>query len=344
MRGRSAGGAMALLGVLWAGAAAAGTPGWYVCRAEAVPTDGVVYALQSDAFAVDPYDSLQDRMFMQRPFEAPLQALGARGLNDATVRCTQAALKREEAQASGKTLREKALAASAAAKARVVEKPWTVELAPAAGFTPPLLVARGELASAATRASSPQKWGLTAADYALMHNEALLKKAGLPGRRRALETAAAAGDAYAQHLLAVRPPGQPDDMAMMKKAADQGLLRAMADYHSQMAMQAGGFTAAKPHLLALAKQSRRGSAHADFVVGATLLSFKDVPNGDRFSAVSLLMGAESEGYAPAQLWVARDVYPSGSDSQRRQAIDAARRAAAQGLKEAEAFLAEHPTR
>ena len=343
MRGRSVGSAMALLGMVWAGAVAAGTPGWYVCRAEAVPTDGVVYVLQSDAFAVEPYDSLQERMFMQRPFEAPLQALGARGLNDATVRCTAAAIKREEAQASGKTLRDKALAASAAAKAKVVEKPWRVELAPTAGFSPVLLVGRGELASAATRASSPEKWGLTATDYAVMHNQALLKKAGLPGRRRVLETAAAAGDAYAQHLLAVRPPGQPDDMVMMKKAADQGLLRAMADYHSQTAMEAGGWAAAEPHVIALAKVARRGSAHADFVVGATLLSIKDVPAGNRFTAVSLLMGAEAKGYAPAQLWVAQDIYPSGSDYQRRQAIEAAKRAAAQGLAEAEVFLAAHPT-
>ena len=340
MRGRSVCSAMALLGRVWAGAAAA-TPGWYVCRAEAAPTDGVVYVLQSDAFAVEPYDSLEDRMRMQRPFEAPLQALGARGLDDATVRCTEGAIEREQAQARGKILREDARAAHA--KATVVEKPWPVELAPLAGFTPPVLVGRGELASAPTRASSPEKWGLTAADYALMHNQALLRKAGLPGRRRALESAAAAGDAYAQHLLAVRPPGQPDDMVMMKKAADQGLLRAMADYHSQRAMELGGGAAAEPHFGALAKLARRGSAHADFDIGATLLSLKDSPARYRSLGVSLIMGAESKGYAPAQLWVARDVFPSGSERQRRLAIEAARRAAAQGLAEAEVFLTEHPT-
>lgn len=322
-----------------AGAAVQPSPAWRVCRAESPVQGGVVHALQSEAFDTQPYYTFEERMLAQRPFEAPLKANGATRLRDAQVRCTVESLDRKETEAAGKKLRDEALAAHAKAGVRVIEKPWVPTLSREAQPAP-LLVGLGELASPATLASGPEKWGLTRADYANMHNEALVKKAGLPARKAALEKAAAAGDAYAQHLLAIRPPGQVDDLVMMKKAADQGLVRAMADYFSQ-APWPGAPEDAKARTIELLQLVRLRSPHASFNAGMTLLR-PTIGKGDQKAGLSAVLWSETQDYAPAQLAMAEDLIKSESDYQRRQAIALAREAAAQGLPAANAFLARHP--
>jgi hypothetical protein len=334
-------GAIACVAFACAGSAMAAepSPAWRVCRAESTVQGGVVYLLQSAAFDTRPYHTFEERVLAQRPFEAPLKAMGAKALRDATVRCTSATLAQEEARSAGKTLHDEAVAAHAAAGVRVVEKPWVPVLSPE-HQTAVLLVGLGELASPATLASGPEKWGLTREDYARLHNEALVKKAGLPGRRAALEKAAAAGDAYAQHLLAIRPAGQTDDLVMMKKAADQGLVRAMADYLGQAPWPADA-AAAKARVVQLIQLTRLRSPHASFTAGLTLLQ-PAVGKGDQTLGLGAFLWSETQDYAPAQLMMAEDLIKQDSEFQRRQAISLAREAAAQGLGAAQDFLAKHP--
>lgn len=332
--------AIAFVAFAWAaGAAGQEKPAWAVCRAEAPVKDGVVHALQSAPFDAQPYYDFNERMAAQRPFEAPLRAIGATGVWEATVRCGALNYDRGKAEAAGASLRAESLAAHKAAGLRVVEKPWVPALARKSPPAP-LLVGAAERATPATLASGPENWGLTRDDFARLHNEALLKKAGLPGRRAALEAAAAAGDAYAQHLLAIRPSGQEDDLRMMKQAADQGLLRAMADYHGQMAVRADGDRAV--HVKAVTRLAELGSPHADFIAGVVLLRQPNLSGGDRMLAVSRLLRADKADYAPAQLWVAYDLIKSKTPEQRQKAIDVARQAAAQGLSAADEFLRKYP--
>lgn len=333
-------GAVALVASCFmASGAAAESPVWRICRAESPVQGGVVRAVHSEAFDTQPYYSFETRMLAQRPFEAALKAVGATRLRDAQVRCTGESLDRNETESAGKKLRDEALAAHAKAGVRVIEKPWTPALSrdsqPA-----PLLVGLGELASAATLASGPGKWGLTREDYASLHNEALVKKAGLPARKAALEKAAAAGDAYAQHLLAIRPSGQTDDLVMMKRAADQGLVRAMADYFSQAPWPSAP-AEAKTRTIELIQLVRLRSPHASLAAGLALLG-PTVGKGDQQEGLSAVLWSESQHYAPAQLVMAEDLIKAESEHSRRRAIALAREAAAQGLSDANAFLARHP--
>ena len=314
------------------------TPAWAVCRAEAPVQGGVVHAVQSEPFDTQPYYTFEERILAQRPFEAPLKAMGATQVRNAVVQCTSQSLKREDAVAAASALREKALAKHAAAGVRVVEKPWVPALA-REPQTAALLVGLGELASPATLASGPEKWGLTREDYARLHNEALVKKAGLPGRKPALEKAAAAGDAYAQHLLAIRPAGQMDDLAMMKRAADQGLVRAMADYLAQTPWP-GAAADAKARAVELIQLTRLRSPHASWSAGISLME-PVVGKGDQKLGLNAFLWSETQDYAPAQLMMAENLIKSGDDYQQRQALALAREAATQGLSEAKAFLAKH---
>lgn len=333
-------GAIALMAfTLSTSAAAAQSPAWRVCRAESPVQGNVVHALQSEAFDTQPYFTFEERFLAQRPFEAPLKAMGATRLRDARVRCTVESLDRKETEAAGKKLRDEALAAHAKAGVRVIEQAWVPSWSRDAQPAP-LLLGLGELASPATLASGPEKWGLTRDDYARLHNEALLKKAGVPARRAALEKAAAGGDAYAQHLLAIRPPGQTDDLVMMKRAADQGLVRAMVDYFGQAPWPSAPADS-QARVTELLRLLPLRSPHASFYAGMMLLGPK-MGKGEQNAGLSAVLWSESQGYAPAQLVVAEDMIKSESEYQRRRALALAREAAAQGLSEANAFLARHP--
>lgn len=331
--------ALAVAAAAWAGAAGAVVP-WRVCRAETPVKDGTVHAVQSGAFDASPIGSFEERMFAQRPFESALRAIGATGLKDATVKCTGPELDRAKAEAQGKTLREKAIAAYPAPAPKRVEGAWTVVIKPGV-IEPVLLAGLGEHASPATLASSPETWGLTARDFSVTHAAALLAKAGLPARKREFAAAAAQGDAYAQYLLAVRL-GQDDDPVMMEKAAKQGLVRAISDFHVMHAVE--GSPDPKPHLAELVKMARLGNAHAKYIAGRAFGTHKTIASAERMFAVSNLLQADKMDYAPAQLWVANDLRDSTDDYQWRTARKRAELAAAQGLPEAKEFLAKYPPR
>lgn len=330
-------GAVACVAFAWAAsAAAAGAPAWRVCRAESPKLDGVIYMLQSAPIDTQSYPDFLGLLAAQRPFEAPLKAMGATRLREAHVACTAAMPTAEEARKEADPTYQKELLGTVGV--RVIEKPWVVSVSrdpqPAA-----LLVGLGELASRATLASGPEKWGLTRADYSRMHNTALVKKADVAGRRPALEKAAAAGDAYAQHLLAIRPDGQEDDLVMMKKAADQGLLRAMVDYLGQTPWP-NAPAAAKERVAELKRLLVLGSPHAAFSAGLSLMQSED--KADQQAGMRAVFSAVKAGYAPAQLVVAESAIKSEKEEDRRQAITLAKEAAAQGLPGAQAFLKAHP--
>jgi hypothetical protein len=332
------GGAVALVAFVWAGWAQASEPAaWRTCWARTAPLDGVVYMLQSVPFDSSPEATFEARMLAQRPFEAPLKALGASRVWDADVQCTPAVARKQDAKPSEQAAYNKGLLETVGV--RVIDKPWVPALAREEQGAV-LLMGLGELASPATRASRPENWGVTRDDFARMHNEALMKKARVDERRASLEKAAAAGDAYAQHLLAIRPDGQEDDLVMMKRAADQGLLRARVDYLTQAPWPTDPKEAAA-RVLELERLVRLRSPHASFYAGMSLLQ-PSVAKGDQRVGFEAVMWSQGQGYAPAQLTVAEQLVDSEKEAQRREAMDLARGAAAQGLRAASEFLAKHP--
>lgn len=311
---------------------------WTVCRAQAPVKDGTVIAVQTEPFDVGA-GGLEKRLFEHRTFEAALRAQGATGLKDAMVACTPTTHQRGDMPRLAQALRDQGIAANPPGT-KVVEGPWPSPFKPGA-FVPEVLVAGGELASPTTRASSPQKWGLTAPDFSLLHDRALLAKAGLPGRKAELQAAAAQGDAYAQFLLSKRVD-QDDDRVMLQKAASQGLVRAIVDF--QLPLAFAGATNVMPHLEELHEMAQRGSAHAKYVAGRAILSHKQIPQEMYMIAARYLQEADQMGYAPAQLWTANDLRNSKNESVWRQGRERARLAAAQGLPEAREFLEKNPAR
>ena len=208
----------------------------------------------------------------------------------------------------------------------------------------PALLDGGRLASTATRASSPDRWGLTAADFALLESAALIRKADVERHRQALLAAAGAGDAYAQFLLASHP-GEPDDAPMMQRAVRQGLVRAVTDANIDAAMNPGA--AGEAAREQLKRMAETGSAHAKFMLAlafAELASRSGQPlsPSDAGLAFSALNEAVELGYAPAQFVYGRQLLGASQVYDRARGRGFIRKAAAQGFAEAQAMVAEWP--
>jgi hypothetical protein len=157
-------------------------------------------------------------------------------------------------------------------------------------------VLSGGQASEATKASSPERWGLDGTDLSMLHNEALMQKPGLPARRPELDRAAQQGDAYAQWLAALRPDGQDDDMTLLRKAAAQGLVRAAVDVHTSDGMRGVG---GGEHLQYVRARAEEGNAHATLYL-AYLIARPEGRVAVGGEAERWLLRSAEAGYAPAQ--------------------------------------------
>lgn len=319
---------------------------WRSCVAGTLDlAKGRFVVLASEPFDTAGLPDWSARVLSARSHEAAFKALGvdsAPSLDGVVVRCSTPQPTREVALRDRDSI-VREIQAGKPTGAPLVQDRWPEPLpAPARGIphVPPALAWAGRHASATTRASSPARWGSSAQDFATLHAQALLAKAGLPGRRGDLERAAADGDAYAQFLLAVHPPGEDDDLVLMRKAADQGLVRAIVNLHDALAARGG--TDRDSHLARLREMAALGGAHARFVLAMNLIE-ADGGLVDGSEGETLLRQSAEGGYAPAQLQLGQTMMVMALGKQGwRDGRDWVAKAAAQGLAEAQALLRDPP--
>lgn len=201
--------------------------------------------------------------------------------------------------------------------------------------------------STATRASSPGRWGLQAADFSLTFDEAIVAKAGLPGRWKELEAAAKAGDAYAQTLAGIYlslPAGgsrKSEALRFFRMAAKQGLERAGAAVVADE-MSKGDDGRSDREIEAMLDRayvfSRSDSAHARWMF------WRMIKDDVFYQAVIAMEYSAKAGYAPALLDGARFFLAQGKNSKEawQKAGKLAEAAAAAGLPEAAEFLKQRP--
>lgn len=339
---RVSGAAVALL--LTAGPAPAAE--WRSCVAGTLDMgQGRFVVLTSEPFDTAGLPDWNERVLSARSHESALQALGVRddlSLDSVVVACTPAQPGREGAERDLATVRHEIIATKPEG-VPLAQAPWPDPLPVASrrgAFLPPTLVSSGRHASAATRQSSPARWGLEARDFAALHSQAMLAKAGLPGRREELARAAAAGDAYAQFLVAVRPPGEEDDLVLMQKAADQGLVRAISNLHDALAARGGKDRAS--HVEKLREMASLGSAHARYLLAMNLIE-ADGGLVDGSEGETRLRQAAEGGYAPAQLELGQTMMMMSFQKQGwLDGREWVRKAAAQGLADAVTLLKDPP--
>lgn len=205
----------------------------------------------------------------------------------------------------------------------------------------------GEDRSAATKASNPERWGLQARDLSVGFDEAIAQKAGLPARWAEVKAAAKSGDAFAQLLAALYlrlPMGGKDEkkaQAQFKLAADQGLVRALAEtaaYAWDIAETDEESEKAGYDLSALWNYD---NAHARYLV-----AIRGLESGNALDGLQALQYSARAGHAPSLLAVAvvlPQLRKPPSEQVRNEAHALARRAAAMGLPAAEDYLKQHPT-
>lgn len=201
--------------------------------------------------------------------------------------------------------------------------------------------------SAATRASNPERWGLKAPDFSLTFDEALVAKAGLPGRWKEIEAAAKAGDAYAQTIAGIYlrlPAGGKrgkDARRYFELAARQGLARADGEalgyaWADSDSSSDDEIDALVDHVFVL---GRSDSAHLRWLFSQMVMQ------GRFYEAVIALEYSARAGYPPALLTSARLMVAQGKDKPQeawQKAARLAEAAAAAGLPGAAEFLKQRP--
>jgi hypothetical protein len=195
--------------------------------------------------------------------------------------------------------------------------------------TAPLLLESGKLASQSTNTITLGYFLLDPADFAQLGDAALVAKANAHNPRKVLLAAANKGNAYAQLLVGLRPGGE-DDMAMIDKAANQGLVRAIA-LREAVAVQKDGAHRAQ-HLGELRKLGERGSAYALYLFA--VLAADD----DREAGRAALIQSAQMGFTDAQLMAARIMLESTDPTERAVGTRLARRALDRGDEAARAVL------
>lgn len=199
--------------------------------------------------------------------------------------------------------------------------------------------------SSATRASSPERWGLHAPDFSLTFDEALMAKAGLPARWKEVQAAAKRGDAYAQTLAGIYlrlPMGGEDQkaaQAFFAQAAKQGLVRA----HGEAMSYAWNASESEEEDDALVGRVRalENSDNAHVRCLYALLVMRE----DFGASMRALGYSARAGYAPAVLMTARLMIAQGKADPRQawaKAGPLVERAAAAGLPAAVELLKERP--
>jgi hypothetical protein len=201
-------------------------------------------------------------------------------------------------------------------------------------FRGPVLTSSTPDTSESTRKTDVSVVLLTPIDLARLGDESIVRKARVAARRAELETLAGEGNAYAQWLLGLRPGGQ-DDMPLIEKAANQGLIRAMALRAAVLAQKGGADR--DVHLRELEKLGTYWHSGYAFYLYFTLT--QDDPK--RPAGPALARAAEF-GFAPAQVQVARLLSLQKGHEAWQQGRAWAESAAQAGDEEAKALLASYP--
>ena len=188
-------------------------------------------------------------------------------------------------------------------------------------------------ASQSTRDYNEAVFFLDRADMARLGDASIVRKAQVEKRRAVYAKLAEKDSAYAQWLLGLRPGGK-DDMVLIEKAANQGLIRAIA-LRAVVLAQKGGPDRDK-HLQVLQQMGDLGSGYAMYMYWMVTGAKDTGASGDA------LIKANSLGFAPAQVFIAQ-VYAKGKDPKHWETgRKLAEIAAKAGDEEAKALLDAYP--
>lgn len=178
----------------------------------------------------------------------------------------------------------------------------------AAGLPASLILEQGKLAKYPTPAEGPGKWGVSAADFSVLTDQELVRKAGLPGAREKIQVGAQLGDAYAQYLMGAwillggTKFSENDGWMFLREAQKQGVVRAVTHVYGAIAF--AGRADSPGALAKLAEMAATGNAFSIYAYGITLHQRATVQS-TRDDAILQIRKAAEMGYAPAKELMAR---------------------------------------